>query len=268
MKIPIEIGERNFSSKKDALLHFKNILNSYSFGQSLSDEDFNDLIALLNYEPQQIVNLALNSAEFDEMQPESDENQEDDNDGSTEDIFIKDITVSKVQFNTKCFEIYYSNDTSQYISYLMIIKNQEYTPEKLFTTACRNCIHKDLMAVKKTFFDQNSVTGHVKCQETGVLSKWEELAVDHRQPHTFSIIVDRFREFHNIQVSELEFTTTKENLIVFKNQKLTQDFIAYHRDKAMLRIVRKECNSSRSAMGRVKRSTKDLVFHQNQLSLF
>lgn len=38
----------------------------------------------------------------------------------------------------------------------------------------------------------------MKCQETGKLLKWEQLNVDHRQPNTFSIIVDRFVELRNI----------------------------------------------------------------------
>ena len=38
----------------------------------------------------------------------------------------------------------------------------------------------------------------MKCQETGKLLKWEQLNVDHRQPNTFSIIVDRFVGLGNI----------------------------------------------------------------------
>lgn len=45
----------------------------------------------------------------------------------------------------------------------------------------------------------------VKCQETGELCKWEELVVDQRQTNTFSIIVDRFIELHNIDINSIEY---------------------------------------------------------------
>lgn len=150
----------------------------------------------------------------------------------------------------------------------MLINRRGYTPEMLFVAACRNCIHKDITGVKQEYFKKYSVQGRVKCQETSLLSKWEELAVDHRQPNTLSVIIDRFKEVHKIQLEEIEYRTTNENLIVFKDQDLLQSFISYHREKATLRVIRKERNSSRSAMGRVKSGPKDLTIIQNQLPLF
>ena len=259
MKTPIKIGERSFLSKNDALLYYKTILNSYKFGQSLNDNDFKELMALLNYEYQ------LSISQTPQIQGA---NEVVDEPGNDSEVLVENIVVSKAQFNTRCFEIFYSDSTSCYISYLMIINRRGYTSETLFTTACRNCIQKDLMLVKQEYFKKHSVQGKVKCQETSVLSKWEELAVDHRQPNTLSVIIDRFKEVNSIELESLEYRTTKENLIVFKDQQLVQNFVSYHRNKATLRIVRKECNSSRSAMGRIKRSPKDLTVNQTQLSLF
>ena len=260
MKTPVKIGERNFSSKKEALTHYKNILNSYTFGSSLNDNDFWDLMALLNYEYQ------LNSMQ--QIHIEAEENDEIKAENIEGEIFVKDIKVSKVQFTTKCFEVFHSDGTSCYISYLMMINRKEYTPESLFTIACRNCIQKDLISIKQEYFRNNSVQGRVKCQETNILSKWEELAVDHRQPNTLSIIIDRFKEVNEIILEDIEYQSNKENLIIFRNQELMQKFISYHRKKATLRVVRKERNSSRSAMGRVKKSSKDLIISQTQLPLF
>lgn len=105
----------------------------------------------------------------------------------------------------------------------------------------------------------NSVKGQVKSQETGKLSKWTELVVDHRQPNTFSIIVDRFKELNRINLEEIEYSSNEQNHIIFKDENLTKDFRKYHKEKASLRVVRKECNSGRTGMGRIKRSTKDLT---------
>ena len=141
----------------------------------------------------------------------------------------------------------------------MIINNTKYTPEKLFYVACRNYIHNDIKDVKQEYFDQNSVKGQVKCQETGLLSKWSELAVDHRQPNTFSVIIDRFKEVNRIELDKIEFTSNDQNHIIFEDKTLTELFRKYHKEKASLRVVRTECNSSRTGLARLKRTSKDLT---------
>ncbi len=141
----------------------------------------------------------------------------------------------------------------------MIINKRKYNPESLFYSACRNSVHSDIRSVKQEYFDKNSVRGQVKCQETSELSKWTDLVIDHRQPNTFSIIVDRFKEVNRIDLDALEFTSNEQNHIIFKDDNLTQEFKKYHKEKANLRIVRKECNSSRIGMARIKKTTKDLT---------
>lgn len=255
MARPLKIGKNEFKFKKDALAYYKAILNSYNFGESLSDSDFEAVVDLLEYD-------YLNSlAENEETVQENEDIEEavENNSGEDEeDFYIKDIQVARVQFNTKCFEVFYADDTSQYISYLMLINNKRYEPEKLFYVACRNSVHVDIRAVKQAYFDTHSVKGQVKCQETGILSKWTELVVDHRQPNTFSIIVDRFKEVKNPDLEAIEYTSNAQNQIIFKDENLTEEFRSYHKNKANLRLVRKECNSSRTTMARVKKTMKDL----------
>ena len=89
--------------------------------------------------------------------------------------------------------------------------------------------------------------------------QWAELVVDHRQPNTFSVIVDRFKEINSVDLSEIEYTSNEQNHIVFKDSNLTEQFKKYHKEKATLRIVKKECNSSRTSLARIKRTTKDLT---------
>lgn len=172
---------------------------------------------------------------------------------------IIDIKIAKVQFNTKCFKVFYNDNTSSYISYLMMIRNKRYNSEEIFYIAYRNSIHDDIYAVKQEYLDKNSKKGQVKCQETGKLSKWTELVVDHRQPNTFSIILDRFKEINRFDLEKIEYTANEKNQTIFKDNNLADLFKQYHKDKASLHIVRKECNSSRTGMGRVKKSSKDLT---------
>lgn len=251
MRNPTTIGDKVFKYKKDALAYYKNILNSYKFGEFLSDEHFNDLLNLLDYdesfeEEEEIIDdtdLIKNPLIFDE---------------SEQNLAIEDIRVSKVQFGTKCFEIIYNDSTNWYISYIQIINRHKYDSDSHFYRACRNAVHDDIRLVKQKYFDVNSNKGYVKCQETGQMSKWEDLAVDHRQPNTFSIIVDRFKEVKQIDTKEIDYIVSENNLLLFNDQNLMSEFILYHKTKANLRIVRKENNSSRTGMARLKQTSADL----------
>lgn len=118
MRKPFKIGQKEYKFKKDAVAHYRTILNSYNFGQSLSDSDFDELIDLLDY-------ANFNSlADIEISEEECEENIQNDieiidsKDTDEDELLIEDIKVSRVQFNTKCFEVFYNNKTSEYISYL------------------------------------------------------------------------------------------------------------------------------------------------------
>ena len=99
----------------------------------------------------------------------------------------------------------------------------------------------------------------MKCQETGSLSKYEELNVDHRQPNTFSVIVDRFIELNNIDIQRIEYIPVDGGPNELADEELKTKFKQYHKDKANLRIVKKDLNFGRSFQARVKRQKKDLT---------
>jgi len=344
----LKIGNKEYKFKKDAIAHYRKMLNSYDFGQSLNDADFDDIIDLMNYDylnylaeqktsenvrEHNINNETEIDSNFIPSLPlvENNDNIEDDTitleikksqkrlaelynlsettfkditfSGCTterelfisilqhktpldvfksigemydwkseqiyayksDEIYIKDIKVVKrIPYSTKCFEIFYSDDTSYYISYLMIINNSDYyTPENKFRISCRNSIRNDIRMVKQEYFDENSEKGRVKCQETGKLSKWEELVIDHRQPNTFSVIVDRFKEVYSIELDKIEYTLDDQGYMVFKEDNLTEQFRKYHKEKANLRIVREECNLSRTGLARIKRTSRDLAVKCN-----
>jgi hypothetical protein len=244
----IKIGNRQFKYKKDALNYYKEILNSYDFGEILNDDHYNDIIDLLGYEI--VVSDSENYAEVEDI--ESIEET------SNDDYIIENVRIGRVQFNTKCFELLYQNGDSDYISYRLLINKPKENLFNEFRIAARNVVQKDLRSVKQEYFDSFSKKGFVPCQETGTKSKWTDLVVDHRQPNTFSIIVDRFIEMNKIKLEDVEYVTDENNLCIFKDNDLLQSFKEYHKEKAVLRIVRKECNSSRAHQGRLKEQKKDL----------
>ncbi len=230
MKKPIIIGDKIFKYKKDALAHFKAILNAYDNGATVNEKDKNDLLDLLRLHPN-----------FEEKKK----------------CGIKGFKVDKVRYNTKCFHIIKNDLTTAVFSYTQII-NGNYSPTTKFSRTCRDSIQTDLRDVKQKYFNKNSTKGQVKCQETGDLCFWEDLVIDHRQPNTFSVIVDRFIEVNNINLNQIEYIKIMDGVFELKNQELAEKFRAYHKQKANLRIVKKGLNLGRSHQARVKQQKKDL----------
>ncbi len=172
-----------------------------------------------------------------------------------------------MQYGAKCFEVIWSDLETHYISYLLLINKPKRNSLSDFKIACRNAVQDDIRLVKQRYFDLNSREGRVKCQETSKLSKWEDLVIDHRQPNTFSVIVERFIEVNSINIDNIEYITDSNNLLIFKDKNLICAFKNYHGDKATLRIVRKECNSQRAYQARISPQKKDLrIQNENQRS--
>ncbi len=227
----MKIGNNEFKYKKDALNFYKGILNSYDSNQTVNEKDFNDLIDLIEIRP-----------------------DKDDKIGCG----IESIQVIEVRYKTKCFELVRINGSREVFSYLKCI-NGKSKPLAKFSKTCRETITEDLRKVKLAYFKKNSSKGQVKCQETGELCKWEELNVDHRQPNTFSVIVDRFIEVNKMDLKSIDYTEVVDGVYHFTDSKLAESFRQYHKDKANLRLVKKGQNLSRSYQARIKRQQKDLT---------
>lgn len=231
MRNLVQIGDKTYATKKDALNHYKNILNSYDFGETISRDNLSDLFDLLETHPNVIEKVGVG---------------------------IESIRIVKLKYSTKAFELVRFDGSTEYFSYTKRINAPKNNFTK-FREACRKAIQDDLRSVKLAYFDKYSKKGQVKCQETGELLKWEDLSVDHRQPNTFSVIVDRFVELNNINLSEVEYFQIGGDMDEIANNELKEKFRQYHKDKANLRVVKKNLNLGRSFQARVNRQTKDLT---------
>lgn len=230
MKRGIIIGETKFDSKKAALSHYKTILNSYKAGEYLDKSDLIDVIDLIEIHPNVVQKVGVG---------------------------IENVKISKVRYNTNAFEIVRVDGTTTFSSYIKCINGPKSDFTK-FREACRSAIQDDLTQVKQSYFNQYAIKSKVRCQETGELLAWEELVIDHRQPNTFSVIVDRF-----IELNKIDLTTIKYNRISgvpneLHDISIKEKFREYHKSKANLRIIKKSVNLGRSFQARVNRQKKDL----------
>lgn len=253
MRIPLVIGDKEYKTKKSALEHYSKILNSYDFGDSLNDQHYDDLIDLINHYVDYIINKeptqnSDQASEVETTQAESDKSE----------IYVADIRIAKFQFNTKCFEVVYSNDDTWIISYRVFINKTKTSPRSLFIKVCRNTIQSDLIKIKQDYFSKYSNKSKAPCQESKEFFRYEDLVVDHRQPNTLSVIIDRFIEVFEIDVDIIDYKASPDQLTLFKDESLSNKFREYHKDKALLRIVEKSLNLSRTGMARLKEMKDDI----------
>ena len=115
--------------------------------------------------------------------------------------------------------------------------------------------------MKQRYFREHSKDGKVKCQDTSEYITFDDAHVDHRQPNTFSIIVDRFIELHRINLKEITYDKSEKYGHVFTDENLAKEFKDYHASKAKLRIVKKSRNLSRSFQARINTQKKDLIIN-------
>ena len=225
------IGSNEYINKKEALKYFKTILNSYNVGQVLNTKDLEQTMSLIKIHPKAKEKIG---------------------DG------IKTIKVSQTKYNSKSFELIRNNGSTECFSYIKCI-NTPQTSFSKFSEACREAIQDDLREVKLSYFKRFAKNGKVKCQESGQFTSYGHLNVDHRQPNTFSVIVDRFIEVKNIDIDNLQYLKINGAPDKFKNIKLNKEFRIYHSIKANLRVVQEDLNISRSFQARIKRQKKDLL---------
>ena len=232
MRHRIKIGETEYSSKKEALNHFKLILNSYEIGEDLRGTDLDDVLGLLETHPQVKEKIGVG---------------------------IKTVRVSKlIKFNARGFELIRMDGSKEFFSYTKRINSPKNNFSR-FSEACRQAIQSDLTKVKQDYFKKHAKGGQVKCQETNELAKYEELNIDHRQPNTFSIIVDRFIELNKLDLERMEYIQVSGAPNELADINLKRLFQEYHKEKANLRIMKKDLNLGRSFQAKNTRQKKDLT---------
>jgi len=170
---------------------------------------------------------------------------------------VSKLTVECDEYKTQCFHIIRVDKSKENFSYIKCINGEP----NLFTNflkACRKAVEDDLKEVKRNYFQENSKAGKIKCQDTSELITFEETHVDHRQPNTFSVIVDLFIELNSIKLDDIEYNKIENYGHEFFDNDLANKFKKYHKDKAKLRVVKKSRNLARSYQGRVNTQKKDI----------
>lgn len=225
--IKVQIGDKAWLNKKSALEHYQKILASHSAGSILDDEEYEDIAALLLNHPSAKQKIGSG---------------------------IKSITVNSDQFGTKCFHVNRTDGTSDNFSYKKCV-NGESSPITNFSQACRKSVEVDIIKLRDELFSSGKP---VKCQESGQLLSLDQAHIDHRQPNTFSMIVERFIEIEGIDVNDVEYISQGVYGRALKDSTISMKFRNYHKEKAKLRVVAKDRNLRRSYLAKAGSQKKDL----------
>lgn len=231
-KKTIIIADKQFDSQKDAIKFYKDILNNYNVGDEISDEDFELVYNLLKNHPRSTVKIGCG---------------------------VEKIIVDRDDYNNRCFHIIRKDGGKENFSYLKCIRGEPNSFTN-FSIACRKAVEDDIMAVKEKYFKENANSENkVRCQESEELISFNEAHVHHRQPNTFSVIVDRFIENNRIDIAAVGYEKEGTYGHKFKDKDLETRFREYHKKIAKLRIVKGKRNIVSSHQAKVQKQKKDII---------
>lgn len=214
-----------FKTKKAAEEHFKEMLAHYRDGEHIANyQDHSDLSALLE--------------RFD--------------------LFVSD-GPSKIGAGIKRFErrlnkgdgwsspgfwVVRVDNTLTDFSYVQAVAGRPKSDAEEFSVACHNAISRDLLGMKQRQFDHFAgPDGLIACDITGNLVAYSEAQLSHAHP-PFGIIVKGFRTSKgwedSIPPGTLTASADAQISTHFADAALANEFLNYHHDRAVLRIIAKD----------------------------
>ncbi len=234
-KKPVVIGELLFSTKKEATSYFTKILNKYPLATAIHGKEFDDVIALLLCHPRASEKIGSG---------------------------IKSIKVDQ-GFNrsNRCFHVVRVDDSVEDFSIAKCIDG-DHSPFYKFCIACRKSVETELRARKEKYFkEEGDKESKVVCPITKEKITFEESHLDHREPFTFSVIVHFFIQANGIDLNSVEYVTECKYGNELKNHEIADKFRDWHRENAILRIVKGKANLAKSYLGRVSITKADLTLN-------
>lgn len=156
-------------------------------------------------------------------------------------MYVKKNTVFK---NNRGFYLVRMDGTETDFSYEMCLRNKSESRLQKFKSACREAVTDTIINFKRGCFADSKIK---TCPITGESITPDNSHVDHEPPMTFDEIVRRFIDDNQIDIERVELSGIGEDGSIrnrIKNEILRDMFIAYHNQRALLRIVSPQANLS------------------------
>ena len=215
---PCQIGEHLFSSRKDALEHFRALFLRYVPGEVVTGPDHEDLLALTERHPDATYMI-----------------------GPGVDHFRIKLDNFK---EGRTYTIHWVDGGSTVISYRKCINGQ--TPHRTqVRNALRPVIAPDIVRWRRDLFrDRADEAGRVHCAISGAPLLPHEGEVDHAHPDTFVSLVDRFLDLNGVTPERVRLRENWDGHVhrPLEDDRLAEAFRAWHEGAARLRFIRKDLN--------------------------
>lgn len=230
-KITLSNG-KSWNTQKEALQHFKDMLNRYQNKDVIDvGTDHEDLVALLERYDEAITDGPSKT-------------------GTGIDYFTRTVN-NFTGFATAGFWVHRKDGTSTDFSYISAVRGQPKGPSKEFYDACRAAVQADLVAAKLQFFRLHAdASGSVPCEISGQPVTLQTAHLDHAWI-SFGQIVSSFRvsrgwtaQVPDGVVSLPADGQTQSRLI---DATVAQAFVQFHHSIATLRIVLSTINLAMAA---------------------
>lgn len=151
-------------------------------------------------------------------------------------------------YGGRCFHVCRADGSSTDFSFLRCL-NGPRTPEQEFASALRWLVRDQVIAFRDAFFAEAATR---ICPVSGQQIDAGNSHVDHEPPLTFEALVD---EFCRVTGTVVDFSSTKqgadnETHVTLSDPQLGGRWIAFHRERARLRVI-----SARANLSTVRRRT-------------
>jgi uncharacterized protein DUF3223 len=210
------IGSLHFSSKTAAKNFVRSIVESYLDHEKISDFEHDAFLRdLIQLHPDAVEKIGTGIDHFTIKR--------DDKTGKTRHFLITRIDGSFADFSWHC-----------------CIDGRNWRSEAIQTL--RDAVADDIIAFRNAKFD----LGDVRCAVRGELLSMETADIDHTPPLTFMRLVEEWLSLRGIRLEDIRLGPSRDLQVVyeFADQELGDSWRAFHRDKAVLRIVSKTVNRS------------------------
>jgi len=210
--VKTQIGELIFTSKAEAIEHFRQILYSYEIGSVVNNVNARELLWLLEQHP---------TAE------------------QKRGVGVLAFVIARAPYNSRGFKIIRTDWTDTDFSYRKCI-NAPPTALEAVIRALRIEVQQDILQAKRDYFELNGdELGRVPCKETGALVTIDEADADHAPPFSFDVLAKTFLSARKITADEAMLTPPADNQFgrQLVDRTLAADWREYHHGHADMRIV-------------------------------
>jgi hypothetical protein len=214
------VGNEGFRTKEDALKRIRGILYAYEPGQTVSEDDAQFLLALLQMHQRASDKIGCGVAAFEvQLNPR----------------------IPKLRH----FVIIRMDGSETDFSFIKCLKLP--SPKNIFRRTCRLAIAEQIIEFKASYYSQHqNDLGQIRCPLTGEWIIRTQAHVDHLPPLTFDTLVEDFITSRALNIDTVQITESEQGDIgtIFADSALAADWMAYHKEHACLRVVSAFANLS------------------------